>query len=237
MKALTVSLAALAVALASPIARAQAAPGAPTFQAAPAPAYVPPLRGAPSRRVGGSSRGAEQSLPRIYVVAPDHIGLTTAEQPVLYWFISKPTQVKLEITLIDESGEKPMLELPLGQVAGPAIHALDLARHGIRLSPGVEYQWTVTLVTDPADRSGDVISGGAIKRVDMPAELRDALKTNPAPAAQAGIYAREGIWYDAIHRLSALIAAQPGNGALRAQRAALAEQVGLSEVAAFDRTR
>lgn len=212
---------------------ATAAPPLQLAQAGAAPAYVPPLRGAPSRRVGGSSRGVDQTLPFISVVAPDHVGLTISEQPVLYWFISKPTRVTLEITLIDESGVKPMLELPVAQVDGPAIHALDLARHGIKLKPGMEYQWTVTLVPDARERSGDVISGGAIKRVDMPAALAGSRLADLPPARLAA----EGLWYDAIHALSARIAAEPQNADLRAQRAALAEQVGLKDIAAFDRGR
>lgn len=211
------------------------APAPAPASAGAAPAYVPPLRGAPSRRVGGSSRGIHESMPQIAVLAPDHIGLTISEQPVLYWFISKPTKVMLEITLIDESGVKPMLEVPVSQVAGPAIHALDLARHGIRLKPGMEYQWTVTLVPDAAERSGDVISGGVIKLVEAPAALR-GLSAQPADLPAEKL-AAEGIWYDAIHALSVRIAAQPQDAALRAQRAALAEQVGLKEIAEFDRKR
>ncbi len=201
-------------------------------QATTAPTYVPPLRGAPSRRVGGSTRSVGQAMPAISVIAPDHTGLTMSPQPVLYWYISKPTRVRLEITLIDESGVKPMLELPVDRVEGPAIHALDLSKHGIRLQPGVEYQWTVALVPDAAERSGDVVSGGVIKLVEPPPVLG---KTAGAPTPAA--LANAGLWYDAIHALSSQIAAQPGNAELRAQRAALAEQAGLGTVAEFDRGR
>lgn len=221
--------------LAAAIFPAEAAPPLQVAQASPAPSYVPPLRGAPSRRVGGSSRGVDQTLPFISVVAPDHVGLTISEKPVLYWFISKPTRVMLEITLIDENGVKPMLELPVVQVEGPAIHSLDLARHGIVLKPGMEYQWTVTLVPDAKERSGDVISGGVIKLVTPPPTVREMLaKANLAELPPATL-AAEGLWYDAIHVLSQKIASQPGNKELRAERAALAEQVGLREIADFDR--
>ena len=52
------------------------------------------------------------------------------------------------------------------------------------------------------------------------------------PESAAEVYAESGIWYDAIDELSKQIAAKP---ALRGQRAALLEQVGLNDVAAFDR--
>jgi hypothetical protein len=220
--------------LAATMAQAQSPrPKAPTQSPATsaAPTYVPPLRGAPSRRVGGSTRSIGQILPVVSVLAPDHVGLTTVAQPVLYWFISKPTRVRLEITLIDESGVKPMLELPIDRVEGPAIHAVDLKKYGIQLKRGMEYQWTVALVPDAAERSGDIISGGVIKLVELPSALGGgAGVTSPAELAGAGL------WYDAIHALSIEIAAQPNNVELRAQRAGLLEQAGLVEAAAFDRT-
>lgn len=228
-------IASLLAALLLPAAvRAQTPPTA-SIGAQAAPTYVPPIRGAPSRRVGGSSRGAEQTLPQIAVLAPDHVGLTTAEQPVLYWFISKPTQVRLEITLIDDVAIKPMLELPVMAVEGPGVYALDLAKHGIRLKPGIEYQWTVALVPDNNERSGDVISSGIIRRDASPPALQAALSKAGSDAERALAFAGAGIWYDAIDLLSRQIAANPGNPALRNQRAALAEQVGLADIAAFDR--
>lgn len=236
MKTIAASLFNLLLALAGCLALpVEAAPPLQLAQAGAAPAYVPPLRGAPSRRVGGSSRGVGQTLPFISVVAPDHVGLTISEQPVLYWFISKPTRVMLEITLIDENGVNPLLELPIAHADGPAIHALDLSRHGITLKLGMEYQWTVTLVTDARERSGDVISGGVVKRVEPPAALRESLgKFRVADLPPASL-AAEGLWYDAIHALSTRIAAQPRDAELRVHRAALAEQVGLKEIADFDR--
>jgi len=41
--------------------------------------YVPPSRGAVGARTGGGTRG-QTSAPRIAVLAPDHVGLTTRAQ-------------------------------------------------------------------------------------------------------------------------------------------------------------
>lgn len=217
------------------VSKAQAAGTTGGTQAKPGVTYVPPLRGAPSRRVGGSSRGTGQALPQVAAMVPDHVGLTTAEQPVLYWFISKPTRVRVDITLIDENSIQPLLELPVTRIEGPAIHALDLAKHGIRLEKGTEYQWSVSLVPDAAERSGDVISGGVIKRVDMPPALRAALEQAGSAIDATQAYARAGIWYDALQAISRAIDKDPANGDLRAQRAALSEQAGLVDTARFDR--
>jgi hypothetical protein len=114
------------------------------------------------------------------------------------------------------------------------VHAVSLESHGVVLKPGVEYQWFVALVDNAAQRSNDVIAGGTIKRVSETDSVRSRVKEASA-ASRPALYASAGIWYDAIDELSRLIAAQPENRELRVQRAALLEQVGLTEAAAFDR--
>lgn len=198
------------------------------------PAYTPPQRGAPARRVGGSSRGVT-ALPAVLVLAPDHVGLTASENPSLYWYLSRPTSVRVEITLIDDKGETPLIEYALENAQGPAVHRLDLAKHDIRLKPGVEYQWSISVVPNPKERSNDVMAGAAVKRVEAPAAV-GALRARGVGADElARAYASEGLWYDAIAAYSELIEKSPRDRALREQRAALLEQVGLRDIAAFDR--
>lgn len=211
------------------------APQASAQQAAPAqdaPEYKPPVRGAPARRVGGSSRGAEE-LPFVAVIAPDHVGHTVSDQPVLYWFVSKRSPVRVEITLIDSSGVKPVVEASITS-AEPGIHRFSLADHNVRLKPGEEYQWSVSLVADDKQRSNDVVSQGALQLVALPPQLQAKLAGQPR-SAQGRIYAAEGIWYDAIAALSEDISRYPSDRALRAARAALLEQAGLKDAAAFER--
>ena len=224
----------LALALAAPAALAQ--PAAKKDDAAnDAPAYVPPQRGAPQRRVGGSSRGMEGTLPRVILLVPDHVGLTTSENPPLYWYLSKPTTVRVEVTLIDDKGETPLIEYAVTNAKGPAVHRIDLAAHKVALKANVNYQWSISVVPNPNERSNDVMSGGALRRVAMPEGIasRRAQLTDKAQLARA--YAAEGIWYDSIALYSELIDQNPGDRKLRAARASLLEQVGLREVAAYDR--
>jgi hypothetical protein len=220
------------LALGLPTAQAQQARDAKDEASAP-PTYVPPQRGAPQRRVGGSSRGLESALPRVLLLVPDHVGLTVSENPPLYWYLSKPTTVRVEVTLIDDKGETPLIEYAVPEAKGPAVHRIDLAAHKVQLKPGVTYQWSISVVPNPKERSNDVMSGGALRRVAVPQNL--AARTPADKAQLARAYAAEGIWYDAIALYSELIDENPGNRRLRDARAALLDQVGLKEVAAFDR--
>src|SRR3989304_5262872 len=173
-----------------------------------APVYTPPGRGAPSGRVGGSSRGAGDALPAVMILAPDHVGLTTSESPSLYWYLSKPTTVRGEVTLGDEKGETPLIEYAIEKADGPAVHRVDLAKHNIKLKPNVDYQWSISVVPNPSERSNDVMAGGGGGRCkgggggggERPAPGPAA--GGPAPGGGRGDPARlsasQGLWYDAI---------------------------------------
>lgn len=97
----------------------------------------------------------------------------------------------------------------------------------------MEYQWVVALVTDPDNRSTDLVASGAIKRVEPAAELKEKI-SRAAPAALPGIYAEAGIWYDALAAVSDQIEAQPDNKAVRESRSDLLGQVGLKAAAAAE---
>ena len=198
--------------------------------ASPVPVYKPPLRGAPATRVGGASRSKQDGGLILSVLAPESTGLTSRAQPTLYWYSSKGLAAPLEFTLNDEHAIKPLVETKVN-ASQPGIHALWL---NYTLQLEVEYQWAIAVVADPNQRAGDIIASGTIKRVQPSATLADHLNSASKPQLSF-LYAQEGFWYDAIATLSEQIDAQPANRRLREQRAALLDQVGLTNVAAYDR--
>ena len=198
------------------------------------PVYKPPLRGAPGGRVGGGTRGNGHGLPSLSVLAPDHTGLTVDEQPSLFWFLSASTNYPIELTIIEAQSIHPLLEMRVSPPVPPGIQRVRLADYGLRLSPGVPYQWFVALVVDPDSRSKDIVAGGFIERVEVPERARTQLAQDDK-ARTPHIYAEAGLWYDAVTALSDLIDAAPKGLMLRKQRAALLDQVGLPEAAEHDR--
>jgi hypothetical protein len=198
--------------------------------AADLPTYKPPSRGAPSARVGGGTRSIQFPVRQLVaVLAPDHPGLTTREQPSLYWYVSQPVASRVAITAMGDSSAKPMLELTIGAPASAGVQKIDLALHGVRLQPGVEYRWNVSIDVGPTQRS----SSGRIQRVALSPELAKRLEEAPK-SAHVAVYAEQGIWYDAIAAIGELIEQSPNDAGLRLQRASLLEQVGLKEAAAGD---
>jgi hypothetical protein len=74
------------------------------------------------------------------------------------------------------------------------------------------------------------LAGGAVERIEMPAELKAKLAKAEKSDLPA-IYAEAGLWYDTMAAISELIEAAPQDQALRQQRAALFSQVGLTGIA------
>jgi hypothetical protein len=185
------------------------------------PVYRPPLRGAPRAKVGGGMRGA-LAVPTLQVLTPAHVAETVSAQPSLFWHIDAipGDGSTLMFTLLDEEGIDPVVEAALDAPARIGIQRIRLADHGVTLEPGIEYEWSVALVVDPARRAKDVISTGYIRRVPEPVGLR----RRPAGVAT---YAELGLWYEALESISDRIDASAGDGRLRSQRAALLHQAGL----------
>jgi hypothetical protein len=215
---------------------AETAPKTPPA-ATPAPAvavkFRPASKGAASVRVTGGSRGSGTEAVTLDVLAPDDIGTTTQEQPSLFWFQSKPSNAKFELTLLQENKAKPLVQVNIDQASKAGIQRLKLSDHGGKLAVGVEYQWVVALVNDAENRSKDLVASGVIKRVEPAADLKQAIASTPT-ASLAGVYAQAGVWYDALSVLSDEIEAHPENKELRQTRADLLRQVGLKTAAQAD---
>jgi hypothetical protein len=191
--------------------------------------YKPPLRGAPQVRVGSGSRGIGGEAVVLQVLAPDHIGLTTQAQPTIYWYARTPAVARFEFALIDDEGIDLLLEVDVGSERIAGFRQLDLGDHGVTLQPGVSYQWSVALVSDDASRSLDLISSGIIERIE-PGEGLNGRISNATGSDLVGIYASEGIWYDALDTVSKLMEQSPADQGLVDIRDSLLAQVGLQSV-------
>jgi len=184
-------------------------------------------------RVSGGARGENGIDSALFALVPDHLALTTQAQPSLFWFQSKPAKAKFELTVVEPKKPTPLLSLTSPDADKPGIHRIKLARYKVELQLDVTYEWSVAIISDPENRSKDVIAKGVIKRIKPPANLAaGSEKANDLERAAA--YAQAGIWYDALDAISNAIEAHPDDASLREQRASLLKQVGLSQAAALD---
>ena len=216
-------------------------PGPPAPPKAPAATPTPPKKGGliiytpPKTPKGlrvdgdGGSRAGGVKLPSIYVLAPQHAGLTTQAQPALFWYQTGAAVSEFELTVTEPKKAQPLLSVRASSKLEEGIHSVSLARQKITLDPGTSYQWSVALIADAENRSKDVVASGIIQRVEAPAAL--AAKIGKAsPAERAAIYAEGGFWYDALQSISTAIGGEKDasrKADLTRARASLLEQANL----------
>ncbi|MBE9562619.1 MAG: DUF928 domain-containing protein, partial [Proteobacteria bacterium] len=170
-----------------------------------------------------------------------HTGFTTTSQPNFYWYMSDAWDGVIEFSLNEIGVTEPILELFIGLptengVHGAGMHRLTLADYNVHLKPNTEYEWFVVIVPDPTQRSGDLLSSGTIKYMQASKSLVTNLQQAPKKQWYE-IYARAGIWYDAIESICSQIEAQPNNAEYRIIRATLSQEVNMSKVADYDRVK
>jgi hypothetical protein len=225
-------LAALAcAALATPVAVAESPKQKTADVSAAPPLYQLPKVGKPTGRVGGGRRGGAAALPQVYALVPDHVGYSASPQPVLYWYLSEPAQgdVRFELTVIDENSIAPLVDSRFAAPPEPGVQRVELSKLGVALKPGEEYQWSVSLVPDPKDRSKDIVASGWIEVVARPQGMDDRL-AKAGPSGAAAVYGEAGLWYDTLD--ATLAQADRGDTQAQGQLASLLEQVGLPSDAA-----
>jgi uncharacterized protein DUF928 len=199
--------------------------------------YEPPPHSHGDVRVENSaqSRGPSNGLPSLFILAPDHVGLTTKEQPVLFWYLSKATDTPLVMTLMtdDPKAKDPVFETKL-DASKDGIQCVDLSKFPVKLKAGVDYQ--ISLALKPANKpDGDVFCSAEIRHVDPPPALVAQILSTPDPLDKARLLARNGMFYDALTLVSHEIDGNANSKAWRERRASLLDQVGLAQAASFDR--
>ena len=155
-------------------------------------------------------------------IAPTHVGITAIPTPSLFFYVSSAWHNKLEFRINKEGLAEPIFTTMLEPPTKESIMRIDLADCGVNLEPGVEYEWFVSIITNPDERSADVFGSAVIKYIKP-----------SAPISDYNTYAQSGYFYDAVSVISDII--ESGKKQYKKHRAALADQVELPFVAGFDR--
>ena len=106
---------------------------------------------------------------------------------------------------------------------------MRLADYHVQLQPGIVYSWSISAVTDPKNWSRNAVASATIEHVALDPQLDSAVRA-AQPAGRAALFAKAGLWYDAI-----AAAAENANLDRHAALDELLTEGGLAEPASFDR--
>ena len=161
-------------------------------------AFKPPQLGTPAARVGGGTRSIQKALDQakllsteqhIQLLAANKTALTSSATPTLYWNTSSIPPYEVEIS-VQQGENEPLLKKNIGIIKTTGIQAIRLADYGVTLVARQDYTWSVALITDPAQRSADLLADATIR-----------YETPTKPLTDTALMTKAGYWYDAVAQL------------------------------------
>jgi hypothetical protein len=133
----------------------------------------------------------------LHTVVPDHVGLTSAPLPSLFWHLSElpPEGSVLHFVVEDVLTTERLIDmdLPPAQVVG--LQRIDLWRYGHELPEFRSCRWWVTLTLP--NTAEPLTADGWIRRVSLPPQVVEDLRGAPTERFPE-VYAGAGLWYDAL---------------------------------------
>lgn len=175
-------------------------------------------KGRPGDRSGGASRGgcqANVNPQELVALVPDtktnpSVGLTVDAHPT-FWFNVPYAADKLhalEFVLLDEQ-ERTVYQTQLAEIAPlPGIVSFRLPETTTPLAVGETYKWLIKVYCEEPQLDDPetplIFMGSSIIRVAPTPDLEDELKVARTERERAFIYARRGIWYNALTEIGNL---------------------------------
>jgi hypothetical protein len=189
---------------------------------------------APSTGTRRGVRGKCGGLLEVSLIAlmPENkIGRTVSDYPTFFFYLPQPSAELAEFLLLDENGDVIyQQDLTIKNLSGVIGVSIPANTNVPPLEVGKKYTWSFSLVCDPDDRSGDKIETGVVRRVELSADILRQLETAD-PRQKTVIYAREGIWQDAVSNLAAARRANPNDPVFQTDWESLLNSVTLGEIA------
>lgn len=190
--------------------------GASAQAATPSPIQWKPERerGGVGGTLSGGRRGTSNqcavgsAAPKMTLLVPDDARglLTTAAHPSLHWHVETSRPVSMTFVLQDVTAAQPVYtQVVTANQSG--IMGVQLPSQ-VELQVGANYRWGVFLACGDQE-TGETYARSFIQRVDGGAI--HAQVQGKSPLVQAVVYAKAGIWYDAISPLVQAVATDPAN--------------------------
>lgn len=160
--------------------------------------YVPPDSPSPQRTKGAGSRGGcpRYTNTNFYLLAPDdHVAVTVSDPPTILAYVSKPG-IPFVVTLAEANAINPLYKKNLTSVREGIIKIEIPKNKSWKMKAGSKYRLTFSLSCNRKRLSENPYAQVDFRYVSASTSLQRELQVEPSERAE--IYARAGIWYDAL---------------------------------------
>ncbi|PZO40596.1 MAG: hypothetical protein DCF19_11950 [Pseudanabaena frigida] len=192
--------------------------------------FEPPTSNpAPTTTIGGGRRGSDgqclkdrdlqprnikikQALGQqlIPLLPPNKFGLTISANPTFFAYIPKTSAIAVEFTLENQQG-KGITRKRVQLTNTPSIVNIQFDTEPLEV--GKDYKWLISVICETGDPE-DAFSEGIIRRIKPEPNLLKKLE-KASEIEKVFIYAKFGIWHEAISKLANLRLSQPDSSDLK----------------------
>jgi hypothetical protein len=164
-------------------------------------------------------------------VPENKIARTVSDYPTFFFYLPQTEAELAEFILEDESGNQIyQQDLTIKNLSGVIGVSIPGNTNLPPLEVGKRYTWKFTVVCDPEDRSSDQLESGVVRRVELSADILSELEKADR-RQKSVIYAKNGIWQDALSNLAAARRANPNDTVFKTDWESLLDSVRLGAIA------
>jgi hypothetical protein len=199
--------------------------------------------GRPPNRVSGGSRGG--CLHQFMALVPSQkavvdrdrdcptqfdssLALTLSATPSFWFYIPAKSHSRLVGEFVLFEGDKAIYKqvIPLSQTPGTIS-----VRPNHVLEPNKQYRWIFAIALYPQNPAQNPAVRGLIQRIVPDTNLSSQLQAATSERDRIIIYAKNGIWHDALTELGELHRTNPKDNNLQADWSKLLSSIGLGAIA------
>ncbi|TYQ26831.1 DUF928 domain-containing protein [Pseudanabaena sp. UWO311] len=169
-------------------------------------------------------KSLEQQLTPL--LPQNKFGLTVSASPTFLAYIPKTSAIAVEFTLENQQG-KGIAQKTITLTSTPSI--INVQFEGTPLEVGKDYKWLISVICETGDPE-DIFAEGIIRRIKPDTTLLSKLE-KATELERVSLYAKFGIWHEAIAGLASLRISQPNSPELMTSWLNLLKSTSLESIA------
>jgi hypothetical protein len=153
--------------------------------------------------------------------------LTVSAHPTFLVYVPQTSAKGVELTL-EDGNSKGIYQTSVNLMGTPGIISISLPASAPELEIGKDYKWLVSVVCESGSPEDSFVVG-SVRRIQPDSSLSQIDRAKPLD--KVALYAKSGVWFDAVANLAALRKAQPNDPQVASTWENLLKGAGLEAIA------